>query len=93
MRKGRELLQRLTDSAQLAETPLLGLPIIEIAGEQRVLIENHLGVKAYGRDSVLVKVPFGCVRVCGCSLEIQRMTREQLIIQGKIDSVVLLRRG
>lgn len=93
MRRGREFIQRLADGADLTETPLLGVPIVEIAGERRVLIENHFGVKAYSRESVLVKVPFGCVRVCGCNLEIQRMTREQLIIQGKIDSVTLLRRG
>lgn len=92
MSRGREWIQRLADSAELAETPLLGVPIIEIAGERRVLIENHCGVKAYGRESVLVKVHFGCVRVCGCNLEIQRMTKEQLIIYGKIDSVTLLRR-
>jgi len=93
MSRGRELLQRLANSAELAETPLLGVPIVEIAGERRVLIENHLGVKAYSRESVLVKVGFGCVRVCGCDLEILRMTKEQLIIQGRIESVTLLRRG
>ncbi len=93
MGRGRELLQRLADSAELAETPLLGVPIVEIAGERRVLVENHFGVKAYSRESILIKVSFGCVRVCGCNLEILRMTKEQLIIQGKIDSITLLRRG
>lgn len=93
MSRGRDLLQRLADSAELAETPVLAVPIVEIAGERRVLVENHHGVSAYGRECVLVKVGFGRVRICGCNLEIQRMTKEQLIIQGKIDSVTLLRRG
>lgn len=92
MGRGRGILERLADG-EFAEAPLLGVPIVEIAGEKRVLIENHAGVKGYSRESVWVKVPYGCVRVCGCDLEILRMTGEQLIIQGRIDSVTLQRRG
>lgn len=69
-----------------------GKPIIEIAGDRRVLIENHQGVAAYGREKILVHVKFGSVCICGCNLEMLRMTREQLVICGRIDSVALQRR-
>lgn len=93
MDRGRTFWERLADDVDLASEPLPGQPIIELAGERRVLIENHLGVKAYSRESILVKVKFGCICVCGSGLELTRMTREQLLIRGKIDSVALQRRG
>ena len=77
------ILQRLADGADLSAEPLPGQPIVEIAGDRRVLIENHFGVK----------VKYGLVCVCGCDLELIRMTKEQLIISGRIDAVTLIRRG
>ena len=93
MRQGRSFLERFVEESELAAEPLPGQSIIEIAGDRRVLIENHFGVKAYSREKIVVKVKFGCICVCGCSLELLRMSKEQLIIRGKIDSVTLQRRG
>lgn len=93
MGRGRYLLERLADEADLTVEPLPGQPIVEIAGDRRVLIENHFGVKEYSRERITVKVKYGFVSVCGCQLELMRMTREQLVICGKIDGVTLQRRG
>lgn len=93
MGKGKIFLKRLTENTELMMEPMPGLPIIEITGDRRVLIENHFGVKAYGREKIIVKVKFGNVCICGCSLEVLRMTREQLVIRGRIDGVTLNRRG
>ena len=79
--------------ADLSAEPLPGQPIVEIAGDRRVLIENHFGVKEYSREKIGVKVKYGLVCVCGCNLELIRMTKEQLIISGRIDAVTLIRRG
>lgn len=88
----RQWVQRLTDGAGLAGEPLPGVPVVEIAGENRVLIEGHCGVTQYSREQVCVKVCYGCVCVCGSSLELTRMSKEQLIISGRIDNLKLLRR-
>lgn len=93
MGKGRYFLERLADEADLTAEPLPGQPIVEIAGDRRVLIENHFGVKAYSREQIVVKVKYGCVCICGCGLELMRMTKEQLVIRGRIDGVTLQRRG
>lgn len=93
MGRGRYLLERLTEEADLAGQPLPGQPIVEIAGDCRVLIENHFGVKEYSHERITVKVKYGCVSICGCHLELLRMTKEQLVICGRIDGVTLLRRG
>lgn len=93
MGKGRYFLERLADGVDLPSEPLPGQPIVEIAGDRRVLIENHFGVKEYSREKIGVKVKYGIVTVCGCGLELIRMTKEQLVIAGKIDGVTLTRRG
>lgn len=92
MKEKRSLLQRLAEGADLPGEPLPGQPIAEIAGDRRVLIENHQGVKEYTREKICVKVKYGMLTVCGCGLELACMTREQLIISGRIDCITLHRR-
>lgn len=89
----RKWVQRLADTADLAGEPLPGVPLVELAGENRVLIEGHCGVTQYSREQITVKVRYGCVRICGCGLELSRMSKEQLIVTGQIDAVKLIRRG
>lgn len=93
MGRGRYFLERLADEADLSTELLPGQSIVEIAGDHRVLIENHFGVKAYSREKIAVQVKFGFVSICGCGLEILRMTKDQLIIRGKIEAVAFHRRG
>ena len=93
MGRGRYFLERLSEEADVSSEPLPGQTIVEVAEDRRVLIENHFGVKGYSREKIVVKVKFGLVCVCGCGLEILRMTKEQLIIRGRIDAVTLQRRG
>ena len=91
-RKNR-IIELLADSAELETEPMPAQPIIEIAGEQRMLVENHRGVSAYSSERILINVEFGAVCVCGCGLRLFRMTRAQLVIRGRIDTVSLQRRN
>jgi len=90
--KGRFFLERLTEDADLLMEPLPGQSIVEIADDNRVLIENHYGVKVYGCEQIVVKVKYGYVCIGGCGLELLRMNREQLVIRGKIHCIRLQRK-
>lgn len=92
MKQRGNLLQSITEKADLPAEPLPGMPLIELAGDRRVLIENHSGVTEYGREKIQVKVRYGQICVCGAGLELSRMTKQQLVISGRIDTVSLLRR-
>ena len=92
MGKKRNFFAHMMEQTPLGPELVPGQPIVEIAGEHRVLIENHQGVAAYGREKILEKVKFGTVCVCGCNLEMMHMTKEQLVVYGRIDSVGLQRR-
>ena len=93
MERTKHWIQKIADGADLSAEPLPGVPVVELAGDRRVLIERHGGVTRYSREEICVKVSYGQVCVCGCGLELKHMTREQLVITGRIDGVKLLRRG
>ena len=76
--------------AEMVKKPV---SLVEIAGERRVLIEFHKGISSYSPQKVDVCVGYGKVSVSGSNLLIARMTREQLVIFGCIESVTLLKAG
>ncbi len=79
--------QRIADHADLCGESVPGVPIVEIAGDHRVLIERHRGVIEYGPQCIRIRVPYGILCVSGCGMELTRMTAQQLIISGKIDGI------
>ena len=83
----------LWEHLDLPDETIPGEVLVEIAGENRVLIEQHRGVHEYSRERIGVNVRFGIVQVLGSCLELRCMNREQLVISGKIDSVHLVRKG
>lgn len=85
--------KRLRQQMELDVQPMPGLPLVEIVGQGRVLIENHLGVCAYGREQICVQVKYGQIAVRGRGLELARMSREQLVITGRIEAVCLMGRN
>lgn len=68
------------------------LPLVEITGCGRVLIENHNGVMTYSQKEITVRVSFGCLRVTGLNMLLAEMHRDQLVISGQIDGVFFIRR-
>lgn len=67
-------------------------PIVELAGQRRLLIENHQGVLSYAPNEIKIKVSYGCVIITGASLQLMEMSRVKLAICGRIDCLQLLGR-
>lgn len=74
------------------ENPLALLPIVELVGHNRLLIENHQGVLSYATEEIKIKVSYGCVIVAGINMQLLEMSRVKLAICGRIDSLQLLGR-
>lgn len=92
MKQRGNMLRHLAEGTELAAEAVPGLPVAELAGDRRVLIENHQGVTEYGSEKIRVRVRFGELCVCGSGLALARMTKNQLVICGRIDTVEVCRR-
>lgn len=86
------MLRTITENAGLYGEPVSGVSLLEISGDDRVLIENYICVVSYTDYLIQVRVNFGMYQISGCSLVLSCISREQLVIRGKVDSVVLHRR-
>ena len=67
-------------------------PLVELWGNHRILIENHLGITGYANDCVHVQLSFGNLCVTGEDLKLSQITKDQLVIHGNILTLQLERR-
>ena len=61
--------------------------LLELYGMERVLIEEHRGIRAYGTESIRVGTSYGVAVIEGLELRVCCMSRTQIVIRGKIGSV------
>ena len=92
MKKQQRLLDRLIDRADLNGEPLPRQPLVELAGDRRVLVENHCGVTEYGREQIRIRVNYGQLCISGSSLVMAQITASQLVITGHVDCISIIRR-
>jgi len=93
MNRGRKMIQSVTVNENLNSDLIPGVPLIEICGQSRLLIENHQGVIAYGCSEIRIKARYGNICVCGDNLKLTRMSKTKLVITGRICGVNLQGRG
>ena len=61
--------------------------LVELYGNERVLIEEHRGILGYGAEQIRVGASFGLVMLEGTHLHLCCMSRSQLVVRGRIASV------
>ena len=84
-------MERFSSVSDLPLEPLPRIPLVELAGENRILIENHKGLVEYGCDEIQVKVSYGVLCVCGRRLCVVNMTQSRVVIAGCIDKISIIR--
>lgn len=91
MKQYSDFWNRIALGADLPSETLPGIPLVEIIGDRRVLVENHCGVVAYGCHEVRIKVSLGVLSIIGSGLQLARMSKQQLVITGRMDGISILR--
>lgn len=92
MKKRPHILERIIEQADLPDEVLPGQPLLELASDQRILVENHCGVTQYTKDSIHIRVNYGQLRISGKELHMCRISGSQLVITGTIQTVQVCRR-
>ncbi|MGF7185492.1 sporulation protein YqfC [Desulfitispora alkaliphila] len=80
--------------AKLFEMPndvILDLPKITMIGGIQLYIENHRGVIEFSGEKIRVAVAIGELEILGRNLEIRGIFTEEIIIEGNLDSIKLVK--
>ena len=93
MRDHQSVMKRLTEWDNVRQDLIPGTPLIEIAGTNRVYIENHQKIVMYTESEIHIGVKYGTIVVLGDGLSFSCITKEYLVVSGRIFSVHLNGRG
>lgn len=85
------MLRALTEKAGLTAEALPGVPLLELNGDDRVLVENHRCVVGYTESEILIRVSFGLIQIAGDCLTLSCVKKELLLIQGNVHSITLIK--
>lgn len=85
--------ENISEILELPKDIILDLPRINIIGNLEIGIENHKGIIEYSEEMIRVRFKGGAIRILGQSLLIKTITKEAIIICGKINSIVFDIRG
>ena len=67
------------------------IPKVTMLGFNEVLIENYKGILEYEEYFVRVNTYIGIVNIHGINLKLEKMTEDNIKINGKIESIELER--
>ena len=62
-------------------------PKITILGFNEILIENYRGILEYENYLISVSTHIGTLNISGINLELTKMTTDDILITGKLDSI------
>ena len=83
----KNLLERLLTQMDLTGESIPGQLLVELFGNRRILIENHLGVLCYGPTEIRVNTPNGIFSVSGRGMTLAQVTKSKMVIVGCISGV------
>lgn len=93
MGRKKRVLAKMITMADLDADLEPGIPILELAGAERILIEKHTSMVTYTSNEICVKMQYGLLHIMGNCLLLERMTDEQLIIRGEITCIRIEKGG
>lgn len=87
------LLHKFISLFELPRDVILDLPKATLLGDVQMVVENHKGLLEYTPARLRIRTSQGEVCVVGAHLRIGSLFREELVVEGRIDSVQFNRRG
>lgn len=87
----KSIWRNLLDSGGLEDECVPGQSVVELLGDNRVLIENHRRIIEYELERICIGVGYGMVCIVGSNLRLRHVTSRKLLITGRIDRLELHR--
>lgn len=89
MKRKLSIWEQILNGSELNSQPLPSVPLVEIIGCKRVLIENHICIESYSPNEICIKVKYGYILINGNCLYVNYMSPEKLVITGSICGIRL----
>jgi len=82
---------KISETFNLPSSAIVGDPMIEWVGTNRLRIENHKGIVKYATNEIKINTILGTLLVSGQSLNIKSMIPEEIILTGRIEKLEYLK--
>lgn len=89
MKAKASIKERIVRAGDTAKNTVSPQPLVELAGNRRVLIEHHCGITEYGTEKITVKVKSGSICIVGSNLSLMYMSDEKIVITGIVYEIRL----
>lgn len=87
MEKRRPMLELMAEAADLPTEMIPGMPLVELCGDRKVLVENHRGVREYCPERISVRLTKGSLIIRGRNLNLEKMQAKTLIVTGTVEGL------
>lgn len=87
MEKRRPMLELMVEAADLPAEMMPGMPLVELCGDRKVLVENHRGVREYSPERISVRLTKGSLIIRGRKLNLEKMQAQTLIVTGTVEGL------
>ena len=91
MNNGKSIWRNILDTGGLEDECIPGQSVVELLGDNRVLIENHRRIMEYELVRICIGVSYGMVCIIGSNLRLRHVTSKKLLVTGRIDRLELHR--
>ncbi len=73
----------------MPEEVVSNVPKITMIGFDEILIENYKGILEYEEIYIRINTHIGIVNINGFNLNLEQMSKDDILVTGKIDSITL----
>ena len=83
----KNLKSRIADVSGLPKDVVLGIPVLNILGQNEAYIENYRGILEYTDKLIRIQTKLGKIHVLGRGLQIQYYNNDEMKITGHIMTI------
>lgn len=91
LRKPKNAMSKMTEFLEIPKEISSNQPKITVIGFDELAIENYKGILEYEDLYVKINTHIGTINISGINLNLKQMTDENILVNGKIDSIEIER--
>lgn len=83
----KNLRSRIADASGMPKDVILGVPILNIIGQNEAYVENYRGILEYTDKLIRIQTKLGRIHLLGRGLQIEYYNNDEMKIMGYITAI------